>query len=93
MGLCSEEIKQGKKERKKTDKERLKLPEGRRKEGYCACALRGCMMKLLFCVVCSDGGSQGEGEQRRGEINGKLPALRRPIVQYGRPILKKPLPR
>ena len=37
------------------DKERVKLPEGRRKEGYCACALTGCMMKLVFfCVVCSD---------------------------------------
>lgn len=54
MGPRGEEIKEGKKERKKTDKERVKLPEGRRKEGYCACALTGCMMKLLFCVVCSD---------------------------------------
>lgn len=53
-GPRGEEIKQGKKERKKTDKERVKLPEGRRKEGYCACALTGCVMKLLFCVVCSD---------------------------------------
>lgn len=43
----------GKREKAKKIK-RVKLPEGRRKEGYCACALTGCMMKLVFCVVCSD---------------------------------------
>lgn len=46
--------KAGKEREGDKDKKRVKLPEGRRKEGYCACALTGCMMKLVFCVVCTD---------------------------------------
>lgn len=53
MGPAHEGNKVGKKERA-TKIKGVKLPEGRRKEGYCACALTGCMMKLVFCVVCSD---------------------------------------
>lgn len=46
--------KAGKERESDKDKKQVKLPEGRRKEGYCACALTGCMMKLVFCVVCTD---------------------------------------
>lgn len=54
MEPAHEGDKAGKERESEKDKERVKLPEGRRKEGYCACALTGCMMKLVFCVVCSD---------------------------------------
>lgn len=54
MDLAHEGDKAGKEREREKDKERVKLPEGRRKEGHCACALTGCMMKLVFCVVCSD---------------------------------------
>lgn len=47
MGPVHGGNKVGKKERAKKIKG-AKLPEGRRKEGYCACALTGCMMKLVF---------------------------------------------
>lgn len=41
----------------------MKLPEGRRQEGYCACALTGCMMKLVFFVLCAV--TRGEGVRKR----------------------------
>lgn len=53
------------KEREWKKIKRVKLPEGRRKEGYCACALTGCMMKLVF-VLCAVTGGKGVRKGREG---------------------------
>lgn len=65
-GAQSEEMtKEIKEERVRKIMKRVKLPEGSRREGYCACALTGCMMKLVFffvCAVCSDCGLRSREE-------------------------------
>lgn len=45
-------IERSKDRESENDNKRVKLPEGRRKEGYCACALTESMMKLVF-VLCA----------------------------------------
>lgn len=59
-------------ESEKKDKERVKLPEGRRKEGYCACALTGCMMKLVFVLCAVTGGEEVEGGGNQWQITRAL---------------------
>lgn len=92
LGRRTKEIKQGKKERVKKDKE-SEITRGQKKRGLLCMCINRVYDEVGFCVVCSDSGQRRQEREGGGEINGKLHSLCWPIVQYDHYILKKALPR